>query len=662
MPERFFGPAIFGAALLTLSPALADQTAKMPNGVTYTIPDGMTAVSHDNYVSLELPDGSAHFVIIPVPKAGSPRDAADAAWRIYAPKRAMKPHTDEPRRDHYGWDEQRFYGYETAPSEHRMIQARAFRKDSGWTVTIIDADEAATEKHDAALTAAILGLRAPDFRPEILAGRAANRLDAVRTEALKGFVDNSMRLVGAPGAAMALVDHGHVVFEGGFGVRAMGKPDPVDANTLFLAGSTTKSLTTLLMAKLIDEGRLRWDQPVVSLYPTFALGTSETSRKVLIRHLVCACTGVPRKDYEFTLNAHDNTPQSVFTMLAATDATTDFGAAFQYSNQMVAAAGYVAAHAADPGDEIGAAYDMTMQREIFAPLGMVSTTFDMKKALAGDHAAPHGQDVDNHTAPVDMDAEDVLAGIRPAGGIWTSAHDMAKYVQLELAQGAMPDGQRLVSAKNLLERRVPGAKMGPEEFYGLGLHIDNSAGVRVVDHYGAVSGFRAAFYFLPDADVGAVLLVNADRGELMLDTFKRRLLEVLFEGREEAAPDLANFNERMDIRARSDRAAIAVPADLTAAGKLAGRYGNADLGTITVTHAGRDTVFDFGLWKSEVASRLNPDGTVTFLTIRPAKDGLEFTAGEKDGKRTLLTSDAQHDYLYTESGPDGGGLSVKPEN
>jgi hypothetical protein len=201
--------------------------------------------------------------------------------------------------------------------------------------------------------------------------------------------------------------------------------------------------------------------------------------------------------------------------------------------------------------------------------------------------------------------------------------------------------------------------MAPDEFYGMGLHIDKSAGPMVIDNFGEISGFRTAFYFLPDADVGAVLMVNADRGELMLDTFKRRLLEVLFDGRPEAGPDLANLNERMNIRARNDRATIAVPADRAEAGKLANRYSNGDLGTITVTGDGANTIFDFGLWKSEVASRVNPDRTVTFLTIRPAKDGMEFTVGEKDGKRILLTSDAQHEYLYTEVEPSGDGLSVK---
>ncbi len=116
-----------------------------------------------------------------------------------------------------------------------------------------------------------------------------------------------MKQLGVPGAGVALVENGKVVYEGGIGVRELGKPTPVDAHTLFMVASNTKGMSTLLLAQLVDQGKLRWDQPVTEVYPQFRLGSAETTRKVLIRHLVCACTGLPRKDFEWIFNTrpHD---------------------------------------------------------------------------------------------------------------------------------------------------------------------------------------------------------------------------------------------------------------------------------------------------------------------------------------------------------------------
>src|SRR6185436_18761413 len=123
---------------------------------------------------------------------------------------------------------------------------------------------------------------------EMFTGRRAHRLDAGRIALLTEFVRDSMQLYGIPGASLSLIDNGTVVFAGGFGVRTLGKPDPVDADTLFLAASNTKAMTTLLLARLVDEGKARWDEPVIGLYPEFRLGDANTTRQVLLKHLVCA--------------------------------------------------------------------------------------------------------------------------------------------------------------------------------------------------------------------------------------------------------------------------------------------------------------------------------------------------------------------------------------
>ena len=101
-------------------------------------------------------------------------------------------------------------------------------------------------------------------------------------------------------------------------------------------------------------------------------------------------------------------------------------------------------------------------------------------------------------------------------------------------------------------------------------------------------------------------------------------------------------------RIAAERKLLTVPADAAEAGKLATNYSSAALGTITVSRVKETTYFDFGEWKSEMATKKNPDGTISFITIVPGSQGFEFVVGTKDGKRTLTTREAQHEHVFTE--------------
>src|SRR5262249_125725 len=97
-------------------------------------------------------------------------------------------------------------------------------------------------------------------------------------------------------------------------------------------------------------------------------------------------------------------------------------------------------------------------------------------------------------------------------------------------------------------------------------------------------------------------------------------------------------------RLAADRKLLTVPADATEAGKLAAHYASDGLGEIAVKHEGARTVFDFAGWSSEVASRKNPDGSSSFITVRPGVPGFEFVVSTD---RTLVIRDAQHEYKFT---------------
>jgi hypothetical protein len=236
----------------------------------------------------------------------------------------------------------------------------------------------------------------------------------------------------------------------------------------------------------------------------------------------------------------------------------------------------------------------------------------------------------------------------PAGGAWSSVHDMLKYVSMELREGNLADGSTYISRDPLLARRDPQVWIGKDTSYGMGLMVDSTYGIPVVHHGGDLVGFHRGMIWLPQQNVGAVILTNSDPGWILRDRFRRKLLEVLFDGHPEANAQVDSDAASFFASLASDRKLMTIPADAVLAGKLGKHYANAKLGEITVSTSGASTIFDFGEWKSEVASRTNPDGTVSFITTVPGAMGFEFVVG-KEAKRTLTIRDAQHEYVFESS-------------
>jgi CubicO group peptidase (beta-lactamase class C family) len=626
----------------------ADTARVTPGGATFTVPAGWSIESDKNLVILTPPETDTHVVLIDS-QAADAQGAVTAAWAAYKPeaKRPVKLVTPRPARE--GWDERQAFDYETSPNERAVIEAVALRAGKIWTVLIIDGTDPTVEKRSAPLSLIFGSLRPKGYQRESFAGRRAQPLDEARIAQLKAFVENSMRQLGIPGVSMALIDGGTVVYAGGFGVRELGKSESVDENTLFMAASNTKGMTTLLLSELVDENKIKWDQPVIDVYPKFKLGDPDTTKKVLVKNLICACTGLPRQDLEWLFEFKNATPESELALLGTMQPTSKFGEVFQYSNLMAAAAGYVGAHLVYPNKELGAAYDEAMQEKIFDPLGMKVTTFDYARALAGNHASPHGDDVDGTPKAASMAFNYSIWPARPAGGVWTSSGDLIRYVQLELAQGKLPGGKQLVSADNLLARRAPQIATGEDSTYGMGLSVSRKYGVPVVSHGGSMAGFKSNLYFLPESGIGAVLLTNSDNGGMLLGPFGRRLLEVVFDGKLEAAGDVAAQAASHKAAMAKDRERLVVPADPALVAGLAKRYSSRELGELTVLNHDGAITFDFGEWKSTVASRKNDDGTISFITIDPTNEGFEFVVGEKAGQRVLIIRDGQHQYTFTEA-------------
>ena len=595
---------------------------------------------------LQAPEGDSWIALIDV-QGATADEALAAAWRAFKPdaKWPVKVSHDLPDRD--GWTRRRDYEYLTSPNEKRNVYALVLYAGSSWTVVIEDMSDAVAEKRGAQ-DALVFGRLLPKgYTRESFAGKKANTLDQTRIAELGRFITQGEKLTGVPGISLALIQNGNVIFADGFGVKELGSSEKPDGDTLYIIASNTKALTTLFLAKLVDEHRMTWDTPVTALFPSFRLGNAETTKSVLVKNLICACTGMPRQDLEWIYEYGNMTPESSMALLGTMQPTSKFGELFQYSNLMAAAAGYTAAHVVYPQMELGAGYDRGMQSYVFDPLQMKATTFNFATALDGNHATAHAPDVDGKPAKALMAVNYAVIPVRPAGGGWSSVRDMSKYVSMELAEGKLPDGKTYISKGPLLERREPQVWIGKDVSYGMGLIVDTTYGVSVVHHGGDLIGYHSDMMWLPQQNVGAVILTNGNPGWLIRTRFRRKLLEVLFDGHPEADALLEADAKSFFASMAAERKLMTIPADATESVKLARHYSNASLGEIAVSTSGPSTIFDFGEWKSEMASRKNPDDTISFITIAPGVSGGEFVVGS-GSKRTLIIRDAQHEYIFEE--------------
>ena len=561
------------------------------------------------------PEGDAFLIIYHIKKSDGVKDAEDAAlrvWKKYDADFSRPVRLNTPDTAGRGWDHINEIQYETSPAEEQVAFASAHQLGQDWVVVIATGKIGTFAKRGAAANATISSMAVGGFEFEDLSGVTAKLLTPEHVQALADFVAQSAEELSIPGVGFALIQNGEVLYEGGVGVRTDGNAQKVTKDTKFMIASNTKGMTTLLLAKLVEMGKLDWDDKVIDHYPTFRLGDDETTKSVLIRHLVCACTGLPRKDFGWIFNNEPDTPASTtFDDLATTAPTSGFGKIYQYNNQMAAAAGYVAGHILYPDMEIGAAYDKAMQAYIFTPLGMADTTFDFTAAINGNVAAPHAVDINGQIEIVHQSAtkgfNHTVMPYRPAGGAWSTPADMIKYVQNELTQGMGmgigSDSVRLFDADALLERRKPMVAAGKDETYGMGLANYKASGIDIVEHGGSMAGYLSQMVIIPSANVGAVILTNSDEGGALLAPFGRRLIEILYGAEQKAAEQVAVSVNARDADRKKLSSDLTIPPTTETMSLIAAHYESADLGPLEVRRKRGQVIFDSGLWSSPVGQK-----------------------------------------------------------
>jgi CubicO group peptidase (beta-lactamase class C family) len=341
----------------------------------------------------------------------------------------------------------------------------------------------------------------------------------------RNYVEDARQHFGIPGVALALVRHNQIILVQGFGVREQGGQQPVTPETIFAIGSTTKAMNSMLIAHLVDEGVVAWDQPMVELWPDFRLSDPVVTPQIRLRDSLSMSSGLPRADLAWSGVAL--TPEQVMQSLADLPVVASRGQTFYYNNQMVATGGYAAALAAGGQyGHLGEAYTNLLQSRILAPIGMKSATLSVEVAQAApNHATPHDFNLDGEVLPTYYHADPHIA---PAGGVSANVLDLARFVMTQLNRGVAPDGTQVVSTENLMETWRPQIEIFPDSSYGMGWFIESYGGVEMIWHDGDVLGFKSLLAFIPEADVGLVLLTNRTISYGFSNSVRYRLIEAVY--------------------------------------------------------------------------------------------------------------------------------------
>lgn len=578
---------MLGASMVAAQDGIAG-TYDDPNGqFTVPIPTNWTAVTTESGAALLSAPGDTILMYMLVVENESAEAAVAAGWEQIGQtiEQTARPQTIPSAP---GFEETVLVNYGSGMSAP-LYQAVGQRIGTNvYTLLIVVNDLAAAGQRNAQIQIIASGFQPTDLVTTDLSAVTPLTVDETIIAALEDFIALNMPRAEVPGMALAIVQNGEIVYANGYGVRSLDSEEPVDADTYMMIGSITKSMTTLMMATLVDDGAMAWDTPAVEILPTFAVADPALSEQITMQNLVCACTGVPRRDMELIFNASEMTAEDTIDMLRTFRFFTDFGEAFQYSNQMVAAGGYIAAIAAGGNyGTLNADYFAAMQERVFDPIGMTRTTFDFATVLAdGDHAVPHGgafDETNSYYLPLPIETEELLLPVAPAGAAWSTANDMARYIITQMNQGVSPDGERVVSAENLLTTWQPQVSIDATTSYGLGWIVGDYKGARMIMHDGNTLGFTARAAFLPTHGLGIVVLINGQGANIFTDAVSARLFELVFELERSEAQESLDFLLARAEELESELLASVGAYEAEAAAALVGTYSNDALGSLILS-------------------------------------------------------------------------------
>jgi CubicO group peptidase (beta-lactamase class C family) len=629
----------------------------LPEGfLQVLLPNGWTVVRQDEPLTVTGPESDVTLSFIARPIVGVMEDMLDRAWQEINPAFDLPvlQKVDIPAQG--GWDGEVQVVYDAPDSASRIVFAIARLLGDRAYITLVDGTKAGFSRRAAQFSELHHAWKPAGLIEPSLLGVSPKPFGNEERDAMSRFVNWAMRQLGVPGLAVAVVQNGETVYAEGFGVRRLGSGEPITAETRFMIGSSTKPLTTAMMARLVDLGHFTWSTPVVEVLPGFALADENVTRHLEMRHTVSASTGMPRRDLDLVFRFRGILPEDRIAGMRQMSPTTGFSEIFQYSNSLVSAGGYAAAHSYAPDVSLQAAYDRAMRELVFEPLGMPHTsTLCIDSPL---DAAPNSRALDGSAAPIDPALEHFADPVAPAGAVWSNVLDMAEYLKFEMRDGLNARGERVLSAKNLQERRRPAIKIDGKTSYGLGWFLKDRQGLAEIGHGGNTRGFTADMFFLPESRVGMVLLTNLQLANQFLASVEQKLVELLFGAAPEAKAMVDAEKKTRDEMVEVMSGRVRIDAESTAwISNFIGNYKSEELGIARISRAEDGFEIELESGSSKLGAEQSGMSRNIVLTTPPWTTRLQPT----DDPNTLLVDGGQTTYRFIRFGEEGSAVEKQSE-
>ena len=316
-----------------------------------------------------------------------------------------------------------------------------------------------------------------------------------------------------PGFAIAIVKDDKVLFANGYGVRELGKPEAVDKDTLFAIASNSKAFTAAALATLVDEGRLKWDDPVTKYLPWFQLYDPWVTREMTVRDLLSHRSGLATFGGDLLWYESTYSRDEIIRRIRFLKPTTSFRSRFGYQNIMfLTAAQIIPVITAKSWDDY-------VRERFFVPLVMTRTTSSYKQLLASPNIATPHNEFAGKIRVIRYGNVDNAGG---AAAINSSVADMAQWLRLQLGRGTY-DGKKFFSSDRSREMWTPNTIAGgiseqAEKFnptthfnlYGLGWSLSDYQGRKLVSHGGGLDGMISRVAMMPEENLGLVILTNSE--------------------------------------------------------------------------------------------------------------------------------------------------------
>lgn len=352
-----------------------------------------------------------------------------------------------------------------------------------------------------------------------------------RAVALQAYLNARVADFNVPGAAVAVVSKQELLFSEGFGQVSLDSLQMVNAGTRFMIGSVTKSMTSALLGMLKDEGLADWDYPLSDCLPELMRQShsQDGDTTLQLHHLLSHTSGMARLDIPLFLERRH--PLDWVRRMNDIAPINSLGTTYEYQNQMFSFAGLCAARlAAMPQhkENLLREYARLLNKRLFKPLGMRSSTLSLKKALRGKNTGlPHTYDNQlGQMASMDIGWEAFASPVAPAGAVWSTANDMSRYLQWCLASGALPNGEQLLAKATVEELQSGVIPLDDLTSVGYGWFTSDFPFGKIIEHGGGTAGFNSQVMLLPEQDLGLVILTNRAGAGYFIQAVVRKFLEL----------------------------------------------------------------------------------------------------------------------------------------